>query len=160
MNSISNPISSRTRSRDDEYEDQITTIRLRSSIRGLEGLIISIPRNFEDDDDTSDFTYVETETTEESEEDNSDRSGLVNFDKLNKFVVTKSNKPADDCSICLDSFKCRQHSRRLHCSHIFHKKCIDRWLTKNTHCPVCRTSVQPLQPTTRRNIRILRSRRV
>ncbi len=152
-----NPISSRTRSRHDE-DEQITTIRLRSSIRGLEGLFISIPRHFEDDDDTSDFTYVETEATEESE-DSLERSNVnVNFEKLNKFLVNKSNKPEDDCPICLDGFKCRQHGRKLQCSHAFHKKCIDRWLTKNTHCPVCRTSVQPLQPTTtRRNIRILRS---
>lgn len=154
---MTTPISSRTRSQNGE---QITTIRLRSSIRGLEGLIISIPRNIEDneDDDTSDFTYVET-TTDESEEDSSERVRNINFEKLNKFIVNKSNKPCDDCPICLDEFKCRQHCRRFDCSHVFHKKCIDKWLIKNTHCPVCRACVQPLQPTTR-SIRILRSRRV
>lgn len=152
-----NPVSSRTRS---QNEEQVTTIRLRSSIRGLEGLIISIPRIDEDEnDDSSDFTYVETETTEESDEDATERVRTINFEKLNKFVVNKSNKPCDDCPICLDEFKCRQHCRKFRCSHIFHKKCIDRWLAKNVHCPVCRSSVQPLQPTTR-NIRILRSRRV
>ena len=152
-----NPVSSRTRS---QNEEQITTIRLRSSIRGLEGLIISIPRITEDDnDDSSDFTYVETETTEESDEDATERGRTINFEKLNKFIVNKSNKPCDDCPICLDEFKCRQHCRKFRCSHIFHKNCIDKWLVKNVHCPVCRSSVQPLQPTTR-NIRILRSRRV
>ena len=156
-----NPISSRTRSQNDQ--ELITTIRVRSSIRGLEGLIISIPRHIEDDGDDSDFTYVETETTEESEEDSLDRQNVrtINFDKLNKFVVNKSNKPDDDCPICLDVFTCRQHCRKFYCSHTFHKKCIDRWLTKNTHCPVCRSPVQTLQPnTTRRNISILRSRRI
>ena len=150
------PISSRTRSRD----EQITTIRLRSSIRGLEGLIISIPRDIDEDnnDDTSDFTYIETEATEDSEEPE-EQVRSINFEKLNKFVVNKSNKPCDDCPICLDEFKCRQHCRKFNCSHVFHKKCIDKWLTKNTQCPVCRCSVQPLQPTTR-NIRILRSRRL
>jgi hypothetical protein len=152
-----NPVSPRTRS---QNEEQVTTIRLRSSIRGLEGLIISIPRFDEDEnDDSSDFTYVETETTEESDEDATERGRTINFEKLNKFVVNKSNKPCDDCPICLDEFKCRQHCRKFRCSHIFHKKCIDRWLAKNVHCPVCRSSVQSLQPTTR-NIRILRSRRV
>ena len=151
------PILPRTRS---QHEEQITTIRLRSSIRGLEGLVISIPSIPEDDnDDSSDFTYVETETTEESDEDATEHVRTMNFEKLNKFVVNKSNKPCDECPICLDEFKCRQHCRKFNCSHIFHKKCIDRWLAKNTHCPVCRSSVQPLHPTTR-NIRILRSRRV
>ena len=57
---MTTPISSRTRSQNGE--EQITTIRLRSSIRGLEGLIISIPRSIEDneDDDTSDFTCFRT----------------------------------------------------------------------------------------------------
>lgn len=155
---MTTPISSRTRSQNGE---QITTIRLRSSLRGLEGLIISIPRGIEDDenaDDTSDFTYVETEATEDSEEDSSERVRNINFEKLNKFIVNKSNKPCDDCSICLEEFKCRQHCRKFGCSHVFHKKCIDKWLTKNTQCPVCRACVQPLQPITR-SIRILRSRR-
>lgn len=152
---MTTPISSRTRSQNGE--EQIT-IRLRSSIRGLEGLIISIPRGIEDneDDDTSDFTYVETETTDESEEDSSERIRKINLEKLNKFIVNKSNKPCDDCPICLDEFKCRQHCRRFWCSHVFHKNCIDKWLTKNTQCPVCRACVQALQPTTR-SIRILRS---
>jgi hypothetical protein len=138
-----------------------STIRLRASIRGLEGLIISIPRGIEDniDDDTSDFTYIETEATDESEENSSERVRNIDFEKLNKFIVNKSNKPCDDCPICLDEFKCRQHCRRFGCSHVFHKKCIDKWLTKNTQCPVCRACVQPLQPSTK-NIRILRSRHV
>ena len=151
------PISTRTRSQNDQ--EQITTLRLRSSIRGLEGLVISISRNTEndEDDDTSDLTYVETEATEESEVDSSERGRSIIFEKLNKFVVNKSNKPCDDCPICLDVFKYRQHCRKFQCSHVFHKKCIDRWLAKNTQCPVCRSSVQPLQPTSRMNIHILRS---
>ena len=156
---MTTPISSRTRSQ--HGEEQITTIRLRSSIRGLEGLIISIPRDIEDDEDdgTSDFTYVETDATDDSEEDSSEPVRSINFEKLNKFIVKKSNKPCDDCPICLDEFKCRQHCRRFNCSHVFHKKCIDKWLRKNNQCPVCRACVQLLQPTTR-NIRILRSRHI
>ena len=156
-----NHVSSRTRSQIDLDSDQITTITLRSSIRGLEGLIISIPPHV--DDDSSDITYIETET-DASEEDVSEHSQQhtgLNLDKLNKykFVVSKSDIPGDDCPICLDGFKCRQHCRRFDCSHVFHKKCIDRWLLKNVHCPGCRICVQPLKPVTR-SIRILRSRRV
>ncbi|KAK3206796.1 hypothetical protein Dsin_020842 [Dipteronia sinensis] len=48
-----------------------------------------------------------------------------------------------DCAICLDEFsdgeECRVGST---CKHIFHKYCIDRWLLKNTQCPLCRVPVQ------------------
>lgn len=154
-----NPISSRTRSRIDyDRESDHFTITLRSTIRGLEGLVISIPRVEDGSEDSSDFTYIHTEETEtESEEEGVRRTPpVINFDKLNKFIVNKSNLPSDECPICLDAFKVRQHCRRLGCTHIFHKKCVDRWLAKNPRCPVCRTCVQPQQPT-QRSIRILRS---
>ena len=157
-----NPISSRTRSRIDyDRESNQFTITLRSTIRGLEGLVISIPRVEDDSEDSSDFTYIEEETETESEEEDVRRNpvAVINFDKLNKFVVKKSNLPSDECPICLDVFKARQHARKLGCTHIFHKKCVDRWLAKVPRCPVCRTSVQPQQPTppTQRSIRLLRS---
>ncbi|CAN0854184.1 E3 ubiquitin-protein ligase RLIM [Linum grandiflorum] len=28
------------------------------------------------------------------------------------------------------------------CGHIYHRYCIDLWLTNNNHCPVCRGSVR------------------
>ena len=30
------------------------------------------------------------------------------------------------------------------CTHIFHKSCIDRWFTRNSHCPVCRHDIRGL----------------
>lgn len=46
------------------------------------------------------------------------------------------------CSICLDAISEGEISRRLDaCRHIFHIGCIDRWLTTNTSCPVCRNSI-------------------
>jgi|SaaInlV_125m_DNA_1040241.scaffolds.fasta_scaffold02634_7 hypothetical protein len=154
-----NPISSRTRSRIDyDRESDNFTITLRSSILGLEGLVISIPRVEDGLEDSSDFTYIHTEGTDtESEEEYVRRTTpVINFDKLNKFIVKKSNLPSEECPICLDAFKLREHGRQLGCTHIFHKKCVDRWLAKNPRCPVCRTCVQPQQPT-QRSIRILRS---
>ncbi len=50
------------------------------------------------------------------------------------------------CTICFDNYKCGEYKRELHkCNHVFHKKCIDRWLktTPNMECPVCRTSYSP-----------------
>ena len=39
------------------------------------------------------------------------------------------------CPICLDTFK-NPHS--IGCSHIFCKKCINKWLDEKDSCPVCR----------------------
>ncbi len=44
----------------------------------------------------------------------------------------------DKCAICLSNLKSARKSKfvvRLHCSHLFHPKCIDQWVGT---CPVCR----------------------
>jgi hypothetical protein len=47
---------------------------------------------------------------------------------------------ATECSICLDA--CTQESSRtLECQHEFHKACIDAWIRKSNHCPLCKRSV-------------------
>lgn len=44
-----------------------------------------------------------------------------------------------DCAICHDVFVNGQHMRRLRCNHVFHKRCVDRWLTEQrSTCPLCR----------------------
>ncbi|CAN0854176.1 Putative RING-H2 finger protein ATL50, partial [Linum grandiflorum] len=48
-----------------------------------------------------------------------------------------------DCSICLEEFKGEHECMVLTvCGHIYHRYCIDLWLTNNNHCPVCRGSVR------------------
>ncbi|PIM98944.1 hypothetical protein CDL12_04224 [Handroanthus impetiginosus] len=47
-----------------------------------------------------------------------------------------------DCAICLDSFQEGNECRNLPvCNHLFHAKCVDRWIRKKPTCPVCRTRV-------------------
>ncbi|GER27801.1 RING/U-box superfamily protein [Striga asiatica] len=47
-----------------------------------------------------------------------------------------------DCAICLDSFQVGDLCRNIPvCKHLFHSKCLDRWIRKNPTCPVCRTRV-------------------
>ncbi|GIY60242.1 hypothetical protein CDAR_220871 [Caerostris darwini] len=46
--------------------------------------------------------------------------------------------PSDPkCSVCLDTSR-RKNMKYLPCSHVFHRKCINRWLKKNRRCPICR----------------------
>ncbi|KAJ1570033.1 hypothetical protein HK096_005045, partial [Nowakowskiella sp. JEL0078] len=43
------------------------------------------------------------------------------------------------CSVCMEEFKIKDHIRVLSCNHVFHKTCIDTWLTeRSTLCPNCR----------------------
>jgi len=53
-------------------------------------------------------------------------------------AVTACN---DNCSVCLDKFNPNVQVRRLPCLHVFHIKCIDKWLKRNRKCPICRISI-------------------
>ncbi len=48
------------------------------------------------------------------------------------------------CSICQNDFIKKEYIRELPiCKHIYHKKCIDKWFSKdfkNMRCPICRES--------------------
>ena len=41
------------------------------------------------------------------------------------------------CSICLNE-KDKCIFRKLVCNHQFHIECIEKWLSKNISCPICR----------------------
>ncbi|XP_040985813.1 NEP1-interacting protein-like 1 [Juglans microcarpa x Juglans regia] len=46
------------------------------------------------------------------------------------------------CSICLQDFKEQDPVRELpNCGHLFHQYCIDKWLTRQGTCPLCREHV-------------------
>lgn len=42
------------------------------------------------------------------------------------------------CVICMSHFKNGQRIRVLPCQHEYHSKCIARWFTMNSSCPICR----------------------
>lgn len=47
----------------------------------------------------------------------------------------------DECCICLDEFKNRSKVSRIECCHVFHKKCIEKWLLERAVCPLCKFDV-------------------
>jgi hypothetical protein len=49
----------------------------------------------------------------------------------------------DNCAICQDELVRDQELRTIqHCSHIFHKTCIDTWFQRNVRCPTCRFDIR------------------
>ena len=61
-------------------------------------------------------------------------------------TIIKHDDPAikDNCSICLEGYEQDSIIRKLNCSHIFHKDCIDLWLLKESYkCPICRNDSLP-----------------
>ena len=62
-------------------------------------------------------------------------------------VATKKDGSIDlppdacDCSICLENFEEGQIRKTLPCLHGFHSTCVDKWLSTNGACPVCKYRV-------------------
>lgn len=64
-------------------------------------------------------------------------------------LYTASRNLEDNCAICQDVIESGQEVRRLHhCSHSFHRDCIDTWFQENVHCPTCRHDIRETQTNT------------
>ncbi|EAN78147.1 hypothetical protein, conserved [Trypanosoma brucei brucei TREU927] len=48
---------------------------------------------------------------------------------------------AADCVICFDPVTDSARGRQLRCGHIFHSRCLRRWLMRAARCPTCRQYV-------------------
>ena len=75
----------------------------------------------------------------------------TDFKKLKTAPMSKKLKKeldvdeVDDCVICMEEIRVRQHSTSLQCKHIFHKNCIKKWLMNDCQiptCPCCRADVR------------------
>ncbi|GMI74037.1 Arabidopsis Toxicos en Levadura 23 [Hibiscus trionum] len=61
-------------------------------------------------------------------------------------VRYENGEESISCVICLEELKVGDTCRLLvSCKHLYHQLCVDQWLSKDMHCPICRGSVHGLE---------------
>lgn len=75
-------------------------------------------------------------------------SASSTFKKFNIDVVVVCEEKDTSCSICLVCLDAEQEEEkeiveivRTNCGHVFHSKCLAKWVPHNTTCPMCRQSI-------------------
>ncbi|XP_060090753.1 E3 ubiquitin-protein ligase RNF6 isoform X2 [Heteronotia binoei] len=56
-------------------------------------------------------------------------------------TIAEESERSMTCSVCINDYVVGSKLRQLPCKHEFHFHCIDRWLSENSTCPICRQSV-------------------
>ena len=66
----------------------------------------------------------------------------------NSQIIIGSDLPSNTvCSICQDSIIASESCRRItSCQHVYHRACIDQWLTRSVVCPSCRHDIRNTIP--------------
>lgn len=70
------------------------------------------------------------------------------LEMINSYCLTKENNIVElgnqTCCICINEFSEGEVVKVLPCNnkHIFHKNCIEKWLSSNLGCPTCRCNIQ------------------
>jgi len=65
------------------------------------------------------------------------------IDRATTLFRAGSNRQGDICTICQDDIEMNQEIRQIdHCSHSFHRDCIDTWFQGNVNCPTCRHDIR------------------
>ena len=64
-------------------------------------------------------------------------------DNIPNLIPLGEENHIEECAICIYPFEATQIIKILPCNkkHVFHKKCIDKWLGHNKACPTCRKEV-------------------
>jgi hypothetical protein len=116
---------------DANYTNDVNTITTLTTL--LASALLGTRRNTEDTEDL--LTPVVVAPTEE---------------QISAASIVSTLEPAADitCAICQDHNDPSDNNEwRIirHCSHRFHRGCIDEWFQQNVHCPVCRHDIRTTQ---------------
>jgi hypothetical protein len=66
--------------------------------------------------------------------------GVINKNLLENSKVSIAEKK-ELCIICQDDIEIGNIIRNIKCEHNYHINCIDKWLTENKNCPLCKFSI-------------------
>lgn len=61
-----------------------------------------------------------------------------------KKIKSKLFYKQDECSLCLSVYNNNDIITHTGCQHIFHKKCLDKWLKYENTCPLCRNILRDI----------------
>ena len=65
--------------------------------------------------------------------------------KMTEDLLTKNDGSKNEppvCCICLAPIKINQEVTLLKCQHLYHFKCLDKWVEKKEACPFCRGKIE------------------
>jgi hypothetical protein len=65
--------------------------------------------------------------------------------KMNKNLFANNDKGKNEkpiCCICLRTMKINDEVSLLKCQHLFHFKCLDKWIETKEDCPICRNKIE------------------
>ena len=89
------------------------------------------------------YDNISVNTSEDNDNNNKELvSHIPSFDsKVNNII--KNNEKKIKCGLCSLKIDFEQKYINLSCSHIFHGKCIDKWIRRKKNCPVCKQKISP-----------------
>mmetsp|Transcript_8069 Transcript_8069/g.17365 ORF Transcript_8069/g.17365 Transcript_8069/m.17365 type:complete len:290 (+) Transcript_8069:164-1033(+) len=67
---------------------------------------------------------------------------LGDIDDAGEFKGKESESEEFVCAICLDVVGDGDTVKRLPCDHLFHSRCISKWVRRTNRCPLCNTQVK------------------
>lgn len=76
-------------------------------------------------------------------EDDEDQPRGLTKEQIDNLAMRSfgENDALKTCSVCITEYTEGNKLRKLPCSHEYHVHCIDRWLSENSTCPICRRAV-------------------